>query len=108
VTRPVRPRAVAQQDIEAAIGHYAAEAGAAVALAFIDAVQAGFRRIGAHPGLGSPRIGFELRLDRLCAWPVRRFPYLVLYRVEPDHIDVWRVLHAKRDIPGWMSASIAP
>ena len=91
---PIRPRAAAQQDIEAAIAHYIAEAGTTVALAFIDAVQTAFRRIGTHPGLGSPRIGTELRLDGLCAWPLRRFPYLVFYRAEPGHIDVWRVLHA--------------
>jgi len=103
LTRPIRPRAIAQQDIEAAIAHYAAAAGATVALAFIDAVQTGFRRISAHPGVGSPRIGTELRLSGLCAWPLRRFPCLIFYRAEPDHIDVWRVLHAKRDIPDWMA-----
>ncbi len=65
-------------------------------------MQAAFRRIGTHPGLGSPRIGMELRLDGLCAWPLRRFPYLVFYRAGHDHIDVWRVLHAKRDVPAWI------
>ncbi|RVH02752.1 type II toxin-antitoxin system RelE/ParE family toxin, partial [Sinorhizobium meliloti] len=30
------------------------------------------------------------------------YPYLIFYRDQPDHVDVWRVLHAKRDIPQWM------
>lgn len=108
MTRPVQPRAVAQQDIEAAIAHYAAQAGTTVALAFIDAVQGAFQRIAAHPGLGSARISIELRLDGLCTWPVRRFPYLVFYRAERDRIDVWRVLHAKQDVPAWIIGTEAP
>ena len=32
----------------------------------------------------------------------KRFPYLVFY-VEGAHpIDIWRVLHGSRDIPGWL------
>jgi toxin ParE1/3/4 len=31
-----------------------------------------------------------------------RFPYLVFYLERADCIDVWRVLHAQRDIPSWM------
>jgi toxin ParE1/3/4 len=34
---------------------------------------------------------------------VTRFPYLVFYFEREDHIDVWRVMHVRRDIPGWMS-----
>jgi len=26
----------------------------------------------------------------------------VFYVEQPDHIDVWRVLHGQRDIPTWM------
>ncbi|AWI60196.1 plasmid stabilization system protein ParE [Sinorhizobium fredii] len=33
---------------------------------------------------------------------LKRYPYLVFYRDQPGHVDVWRVLHAKRDIPQWM------
>ena len=27
---------------------------------------------------------------------------LIFYVEHPDHIDVWRVLHGKRDIPDWL------
>jgi len=100
----VVPRAVAQRDIEAAVAHYVAESGGAVALRFIDAVERAFGRIGRSPGVGSPRHGIALGLAGLRAWPVPRFPYLVFYVEREDRVDVWRVLHAQRDIPAWMQS----
>ena len=34
--------------------------------------------------------------------PLKRYPYLVFYIEQDDHIDVWRVLHSHRDIPSWL------
>lgn len=106
--KPVIPREAAQRDIDQAIADYAAEAGEPVALAFIDALERAFRRIAQHPAVGSPRYAFELRLERLRAWPLRRYPYLVFYVEREDHLDVWRVLHAQRDIPAWMHEPKGP
>ncbi|MGE3293173.1 MAG: type II toxin-antitoxin system RelE/ParE family toxin [Geminicoccaceae bacterium] len=39
----------------------------------------------------------------LQSWALRRYPYLVFYVERESMIDVWRVLHAARDIPAWMS-----
>ena len=100
--KPVIPRQAAQRDIDEAITHCAVEAGEPVALAFIGALERAFRRIGQHPAVGSPRYAFELRLEGLRASPLRRYPYLVFYVEREDHLDVWRVLHAQRDIPAWM------
>jgi toxin ParE1/3/4 len=107
-TRQVVPRELAQQDIDEAIAHYQAEGGAPLALRFIDALQQAFRRLGAHPSVGSLRYAYELGLEDLRAWPLRRFPFVVFYRVQPDHIDVWRVLNAQRDIPAWMQDPETP
>ena len=41
-------------------------------------------------------------------WPLRRYPYLVFYVEREDHLDVWRVLHAQRGIPGWMQEPEGP
>jgi len=30
---------------------------------------------------------------------VTGYPYLVFYVERPDHLEVWRVLHAQRDVP---------
>jgi hypothetical protein len=33
---------------------------------------------------------------------MRRYPYVVFYVEREDRIDVWRVLHTRRDIPARM------
>jgi len=35
-------------------------------------------------------------------WRLKKYPHLVFYIERDNHIDVWRVLHGARDIPGWM------
>ena len=35
-------------------------------------------------------------------WSLKRYPYLVFYVEQDDHIDVWRVLNSHRDIPVWL------
>ncbi len=54
------------------------------------------------PALGSPRYASELALPGLRSLATKGFPYLVFYIDRDDHIDVWRVLHARRDIPSRM------
>lgn len=100
--RPIVPRALAQSDVEGAIDYYVREAGTGIALRFIDAIGEAYRTIGLRPAAGSPRRGHELNLPGLRSRTVRRFPYLIFYVERPDHIDVWRVLHAQRDIAAWL------
>ncbi|RVI93967.1 type II toxin-antitoxin system RelE/ParE family toxin, partial [Sinorhizobium meliloti] len=50
----------------------------------------------------SLRYAYELGLPDLRSVSLKRYPYLIFYRDQPDHVDVWRVLHGKRDIPQWM------
>jgi len=101
-TKPVLPRAAAQQDVVDAIDHYVDEAGAEVAEAFIDALESAYRHIAHAPAAGSPRFAHELDLAGLRSWGLARFPYLVFYFERHDCLDVWRVLHKARDIPVWM------
>lgn len=103
--KPIVPRGQANQDVDEAIAHYLSEAGQAVALGFIDALERAYGHIGRHPATGSPRYGHELNLPGLRAWPLTRHPHLVFYVERPDHIDVWRVLHGQRNIPLWMQDS---
>jgi toxin ParE1/3/4 len=100
--KPVVPREQASQDIEDAIDYYLREAGETVALAFIDATESAFRAIARNAAIGSPRYAHELDLPGLRTRSLRRYPYLVFYVEQNDHIDGWRVLHAHRDIPAWM------
>jgi len=45
-----------------------------------------------------------LNLPGLRCWPLVRYLHLVFYVERADRIDVWRVLHGKRDIPAWMQS----
>lgn len=101
--KPVVARSLAQSDVREAIDHYLAEQAGQSALDFIDELEKAFRHIARQPASGSPRYMHELGLPGLRFWPLRRFLYLVFYVENPNHIDVWRVLHAKRDIPAWLS-----
>ena len=100
--KPVIPRAEARQDVEAAVDFYAVEAGEAVALRFIDALESAYRPISRQPGAGSPRHAHELDLPGLRSRMLKGYPYLVFYIERDSHMDVWRALHAQRDIPAWL------
>ena len=96
-------RAAAQQDVDDAVAHYLEEAGTDVALGFIDALEGALRHIARNPASGSPRYGHELNLDGLRSWALKSYPQIVFYMEGSGHIDVWRALHGRRDIPAWMS-----
>ena len=61
-----------------------------------------YGHIGRHPAAGSPRYAHELNLPDLRFWLVPGYPCVVFYVECDDHVDVWRVLHAQRDVPSWM------
>ena len=100
------PRARASQDIDDALTYYLTEAGEAAALRVIDAVEAALRHLSAHPSSGSLRFAYELDLPGLRAWPLHRFPWLVFYSETDQQVDVWRVLHGRRDIPAWLGETL--
>lgn len=100
--KPVVLRERARRDIDEAIERYLSEAGLAVALRFIDALEDTLRQIGERPASGSPRHAHELEIPGLRFRSVGRFPHLVFYVERDADIDVWRVLHGARDIPAWM------
>jgi toxin ParE1/3/4 len=102
--RPVAPRAAARRDAERIVTAYRLEAGPQIALGFVGALEAAYAMIGAEPGAGSPRYGLALDLPGLRSWRVRGFPYLVFYVERAGLIDVWRILHGRRDIPETLMA----
>lgn len=101
-TKPVIPRSLANQDIDDAVAYYLSEGAEQAALSFIAALEKAYAHIGRHPASGASRYAHELDIPELRCWPLARFPYLVFYVERQDHIDVWRVLHGRRDIPAWM------
>ncbi len=103
-TKPVIPRAIARRDVEQAIDHYLAIADSSVALNLIDGLERAYAQISSYPASGSPRFSFELGIPDLRHMRIKGFPYLIFYVELASHIDIWRVLHTKRDIPAWIPA----
>jgi toxin ParE1/3/4 len=99
MAKPVRLRLAAADDVDAALDHYLAEAGSDVPQRFVSAVEQAIRNIGRAPRSGSLRFAHDLEIPDLRCWPLTRFPYLVFYVEHADHVDVWRILHTRRDIP---------
>jgi toxin ParE1/3/4 len=100
--KPIVPREQARRDVDDAVAYYLGEGADHAALDFVDALARAYAHIGRHPAAGSPRYAHELNLPSLRCWPLGRYPYLVFHVEQPDHIDVWRVLHGQLDIPAWM------
>ena len=97
------PRDAAEQDIDQAADYYTDEAGEDIAHGFVEAVREVYRAISTHPGAGSPRYAALLGVEGLRNRKLSRFPYLVFYVERETHIDVWRILHAQRDIPATLA-----
>ena len=98
----VIPRELARRDVDQAVEHYLVDGTFEAALHVVDALERAYTRISRQPTSGSPRYAHEMNLNGLRSWPLARFPYMVLYFEHDDFIDVWRVLHSRRDIPAWM------
>lgn len=99
MAKPVRLRQLAAADLEGANEHCRREAGEQTALDFIDAVERAVKRIRPSSHVGSPRFAYELAIPDLRAWQLQRFPYVVFCAVNDEEIDVWRILHTRRDAP---------
>lgn len=92
----------ARLDADHAAAWYARQGGVKLELAFTDALQDAVQRLAQHPGIGSVRCAERVGIPFLRQWPVKHFPHLVFYIERPGEVDVWRVLHARNDIPAWM------
>jgi toxin ParE1/3/4 len=86
-----------EQDTNNAFLYYL-DQSAALAIRFVDELEAAFTHIGKHPGMGSPRYRSELAIAGLRFWQFHRFPYSIFYIEHDDHIEVIRVLHQSSDI----------
>ena len=100
-------RAVANADVEAAVVYYRDSAGPAIAVEFINELEIAISHLARHPLAGSPRFAYELEIPELRSWPLNKFPYLIFYVPDNERLDIWRVLHARRDIPAHLRPELA-
>ena len=100
--KKVVPRSQANRDVEDAVFYYLASRAPDAAMGFIDALEKAYLFLSRHPASGSMRVGTELNLPGLRSWHLRSYPFVVFYLEQPDHVDVWRVLHERRHLPRWL------
>ena len=103
MAKPVELRRLAADDIDAALSYYRREAGESLTTRFVDALEEELSRLSRHPLIGSLRYSYELNIPALRSWSLAAFPYIVFYIDRAEFVDVWRVLHARRDIPAWLA-----
>ena len=83
-----------QELVDGAI-FYAKEANAELGLAFIEEFERAINVITAHPGLGTPWRAVTRR------FPLRRFPFNVIYRTEGEDLRVIALAHQRRRPDYW-------
>ena len=84
--------------MEDALDHCLVESSRA-AEGVVKALERAYEHIRRAPDSGSPRWAHALDLPGLRVWPLKRYPCLVFYAALPARIEIWRVLHRRRDIP---------
>ena len=100
-------RAVATADIAGAADYYNEKIGNAQAIKFVDAVEQAMQNIQHNPSAGSPRYSEILDWPDLRSWLVHGYPYIVFYLELELHIEVLRILHTSRELPGLLVESDA-
>lgn len=102
MTKPVIPREQARRDADIAVDDYRENTGPEVALDLVEGLALAHARIASYPAAGSPCFAYELGIPDLRHVRIKGFPYLISYVEQATHVDIWGVLHAKRDIPAWL------
>lgn len=96
--KPVVLRRTAEDDIRSATDYLNDEGTPELARRFLVALELAFSSISEQPTSGSPRFAHELDLPGVRSWLLADSPYLIFYVELDDHVQVWRVLHVKRDL----------
>jgi plasmid stabilization system protein ParE len=86
----------ARDDIDTAFAHYEARQ-VGLGYAFVRAVEDRVNQIQTNPAL------YGLVNGNVRAAPLRRFPYVVFYRVEPAQIVILAIQHGRRSSSSWQS-----
>lgn len=80
---------------------FIAEDSLDAALRFYDAAERAFERLLSMPEIGATREFERPEFRGLRMWPIPDFPnHLIFYRPTDAGIQIVRVLHAARDVPG--------
>jgi toxin ParE1/3/4 len=97
--KPLRLLLPAEQELFDAACYYELQAPN-LGQDFLDRVETAFQEISAHPARW-PIISSGIR-RRL----IHRFPYSLLYRVDPDTVVVLAIMHQSRHPEYWLSRAL--
>jgi toxin ParE1/3/4 len=96
--RILRRHKLADKDIIEAIDFYNDALAYQASTKFLNAIEKALRFIWAFPEAGSSRLSEILGLKQFKTWPLTKFPFLVVYIIEGESIDIVRLIHQKRDL----------
>lgn len=91
----------AQSDLECGADFYREARGNDLANSFVDDFEHCLALIARHPELGSCWVANARRL------PLRRFPYSVVYRIDPDFLLILALAHHRLD-PAKIAEGLQP
>ena len=92
------PHRPAIADVHDIICHDREQAATTVAENFAIEIDEAYARLRQHPNIGSPRPALDLDIDGVKSWALKRFPHQIFYEIQNDHVELWRILHPRRDI----------
>ena len=93
---PVFLRPEAEDDLVAAKAWYGGQRGP-LGDDFLDEVSAALQRIGDMPQM------YDIEWRDVRPVRIRRFPYVIYYRILPARVEVLAVLHGRQDPAAWQS-----
>ena len=96
--RTIVPHRHAIEDVYDAICYHREQAGTGVAENFAIEIDEAYARLKQHPNIGSPRLAIDLDIEGLKSWALKRFPHQIFYEIQDDRVELWRILHPRRDI----------
>ena len=95
----IEKRSPAYEDLRRHALYLAAEAGADLALRFLESAEKTFETLAKMPEMGRVRRFPHCGLGELRSWSVQGFErYLIFYRALPHGIEVIRVIYGMRDL----------
>ena len=94
---PVIPRERAHEDLVGILNYYDCQAGVVITADFIREFSLAQTQVSKYPKIGSTRLCEKANLLNLRVWSLRKYPHQIFYRVEIDRVDVWRILHSRRN-----------
>jgi toxin ParE1/3/4 len=90
-------RPAARKELSAALQWYLSEGGPGVAERFSWAIRQTTDMLTIAPHLGTPHPSSPSR-----SWPLKRFPYTLVYRVQGELLTVVAVAHQSREPGYWV------